>query len=242
MTVVLGTVAFAWQIYGDFSGYSSIARGSAQLLGFHFMVNFRQPYLAQSLQDFWRRWHMSLSSWLRDYLYIPLGGNRRGRARTYLNLMLTMLLGGLWHGANWTFVVWGGIHGAGLAVERLLTGESEIRDSSAFMARWLRRCLVFAIVCVAWIFFREPSFAGAFHQLAGLFVWEWQPVYGVALQFLSVFVAALLLLDLGLESSRTEYLLADRSLALRVGIGVTACVLITLLGANQSNAFIYFRF
>jgi len=239
---LLGMYAFAWQIYGDFSGYSSIARGSAQLLGFHFMVNFRQPYLAQSLQDFWRRWHMSLSSWLRDYLYIPLGGNRRGRARTYLNLMLTMLLGGLWHGANWTFVVWGGIHGAGLAVERLLTGESEIRDSSAFMARWLRRCLVFAIVCVAWIFFREPSFAGAFHQLAGLFVWEWQPVYGVALQFLSVFVAALLLLDLGLESSRTEYLLADRSLALRVGIGVTACVLITLLGANQSNAFIYFRF
>src|SRR5205823_6275694 len=139
VTVVLGTVAFAWQIYGDFSGYSSIARGSAQLLGFHFMVNFRQPYLAQSLQDYWRRWHMSLSSWLRDYLYIPLGGNRRGRARTYLNLMLTMLLGGLWHGANWTFVVWGGIHGAGLAVERLLTGESEIRDSSAFMARWLRR-------------------------------------------------------------------------------------------------------
>src|SRR6266480_224612 len=242
MTVVLGTVAFAWQIYGDFSGYSSMARGSAQLLGFHFMVNFRQPYLAQSLQDFWRRWHMSLSSWLRDYLYIPLGGNRQGRSRTYVNLLLTMLLGGLWHGANWTFVVWGGIHGVGLAVERLVTGESEIRDSSGFIARWLRRCLVFAIVCVAWIFFREPSFAGAFHQLAGLFVWEWQPVYGVALQFLSVFVAALLLLDLGLESSSSEYLLADRSLALRVGIGVTACVLITLLGANQSNAFIYFRF
>src|SRR5256885_12487742 len=92
------------------------------------MVNFRQPYLAQSLQDFWRRWHMSLSSWLRDYLYIPLGGNRQGRARTYVNLMLTMLLGGLWHGANWTFVVWGGIHGAGLAVERFLTGGSEIRS------------------------------------------------------------------------------------------------------------------
>jgi alginate O-acetyltransferase complex protein AlgI len=242
MSVVLGTVAFAWQIYGDFSGYSSMARGSAQLLGFHFMVNFRQPYLAQSLQDFWRRWHISLSSWLRDYLYIPLGGNRRGRARTYVNLMLTMLLGGLWHGANWTFVVWGGIHGAGLAVERLLTGESEVRDSSATLARWLRRSLVFAIVCVAWIFFREPSFAGAFHQLAGLFVWEWQPVHGVALEFLGVFVAMLLLLDLQLESSGDEYLLADRGLALRVGVGVTACVLVTLLGANQSNAFIYFRF
>src|ERR1700682_3765305 len=146
MTVVLGTVAFAWQIYGDFSGYSSIARGSAQLLGFHFMVKFRHPFLAQSLQDFWRRWHMSLSSWLREYLYIPLGGNRKGRSRTYVNLMLTMLFGGLWHGANWTFVAWGGIHGAGLAVERFVTGEAEIRDSTAFIARWLRRILVFAIV------------------------------------------------------------------------------------------------
>jgi D-alanyl-lipoteichoic acid acyltransferase DltB (MBOAT superfamily) len=242
MTVVLGTVAFAWQIYGDFSGYSSIARGSAQLLGFHFMLNFRQPYLAQSLQDFWRRWHMSLSSWLREYLYIPLGGNRHGRSRTYVNLMLTMLLGGLWHGANWTFVAWGGIHGAGLAVERLVTGESEIPDSTAFIARWLRRILVFAIVCVAWIFFREPSFTGAFHQLAGLFIWEWQPVYAVALQFLSVFVAMLFLIDLRLESSSSEYLFADQGFALRVGTGVTACVLVTLLGANQSNAFIYFRF
>ena len=111
MAVVLGTVAFAFQIYGDFSGYSSIARGSAQVLGFHFAVNFRQPYLAQSLQDFWRRWHISLSTWLRDYLYIPLGGNRHGSFRTYRNLLVTMLLGGLWHGANWTFVVWGGLHG-----------------------------------------------------------------------------------------------------------------------------------
>ena len=120
-STLLGTYAFAWQIYGDFSGYSDIARGSAQLIGFHFMVNFRQPYLATSLQDFWRRWHISLSTWLRDYLYIPLGGNRDGEAKTYRNLMLTMLLGGLWHGANWTFVVWGGIHGAGLAVERFFT-------------------------------------------------------------------------------------------------------------------------
>ncbi len=103
----IGSYAFAWQIYGDFSGYSDIARGSAQLLGFHFMVNFRQPYLATSLQDFWRRWHISLSTWLRDYLYIPLGGNRHDEVKTYRNLLLTMLLGGLWHGANWTYVVWG---------------------------------------------------------------------------------------------------------------------------------------
>src|SRR5580692_5794304 len=110
-TTLLGMYAFAWQIYGDFSGYSSIARGCAQLMGFHFMVNFRQPYFAVSLQDFWRRWHISLSTWLRDYLYIPLGGNRGGRFQTYRNLLLTMLLGGLWHGANWIFAVWGGLHG-----------------------------------------------------------------------------------------------------------------------------------
>jgi len=116
--LAIGTYAFAWQIYGDFSGYSDIARGSAQLMGFHFMVNFRQPYLAVGIQDFWRRWHISLSTWLRDYLYIPLGGNRHGEPRTYRNLMLTMLLGGLWHGANWTFVVWGALHGAGLSIER----------------------------------------------------------------------------------------------------------------------------
>lgn len=101
---LLGMYAFAFQIYADFSGYSDMARGSAQLLGFHFMVNFRQPYLATSLQDFWRRWHISLSTWLRDYLYIPLGGSRRGNVRTYFNLMTTMLLGGLWHGASFNFV------------------------------------------------------------------------------------------------------------------------------------------
>ena len=129
--VLIGTYAFAWQIYGDFSGYSDIARGSAQLLGFHFMVNFRQPYLATSLQDFWRRWHISLSTWLRDYLYIPLGGSRWGEGRTGRNLLATMLLGGLWHGANWTFVLWGGIHGIGLVLERILRKLFALPDGGA---------------------------------------------------------------------------------------------------------------
>ena len=241
-TVLLGTYAFAWQIYGDFSGYSNIARGSAQLLGFHFMVNFRQPYLAQSLQDFWRRWHISLSSWLRDYLYIPLGGNRKGKLAHLRNLMITMLLGGLWHGANWTFVVWGGIHGGWLALERLIAGEREVTDSSHKGMIWLRRILLFHVVCVAWIFFREPSVHGAVAQLVGLAQWGWQPVYGVALLFLSVYVGMLFLLDLKMEVAGTEYLLADGSFRLRVATGLAFCVLIALLGANQANAFIYFRF
>jgi alginate O-acetyltransferase complex protein AlgI len=241
-TVLLGAYAFAWQIYGDFSGYSSIARGSAQLLGFHFMLNFRQPYLAESLQDFWRRWHISLSTWLRDYLYIPLGGNRRGRARTYVNLLLTMLLGGLWHGANWTFVVWGAIHGGGLAVERLATGGTEIAPARTSLARWTRRFVVFNVVCVAWIFFREPTLHEAFGALRALLHWSWQPLDTMALEFLGVFAVLLFLVDLRLEAAGTEYLFADRSFLYRIGAGVTVCAVITILGATQANAFIYFRF
>jgi alginate O-acetyltransferase complex protein AlgI len=245
MTVLLGTYAFAWQIYGDFSGYSSIARGSAQILGFHFMVNFRQPYLAQSLQDFWRRWHISLSTWLRDYLYIGLGGNRLGKVRTYINLMLTMLLGGLWHGANWTFVVWGGIHGVGLAVERFfsnLFGSGEVPDSQNFLGRWARRIFIFNLVCVAWIFFRVPTFHGAWEQLAGLGNWHWAAEYGIAIKFLAFYAVALFLLDLQLEHSRGEYAFALRSYPLRVAVGFALCGLITLFGANQVSAFLYFQF
>ena len=242
MTVLLGTYAFAWQIYGDFSGYSNIARGSAQLLGFHFMVNFRQPYLAESLQDFWRRWHISLSTWLRDYLYIPLGGNRLGSLRTYLNLMLTMLLGGLWHGANWTFVVWGGIHGAGLAIERFFTGKREFTPSSTFLGRWGRRIILFHVVCLAWIFFRVPSLSGAWEQIASLAIWQWSPAYLTALLFLAVYAGILLLLDLQLELSNAGHVFASRSYAWQVATGIAFCVLITLFGANQESAFIYFRF
>src|SRR5262249_52671598 len=119
-TVVLGTLAFALQIYCDFSGYSDIARGTARVLGFDIMWNFNLPYAAVGLRDFWRRWHISLSTWLRDYLYISLGGNRRGTARTYCNLIVTMLLGGLWHGAAWHFVLFGAWHGVGLAAEPAL--------------------------------------------------------------------------------------------------------------------------
>src|SRR5713226_2025691 len=241
-TTCLGGFAFTWQIYGDFSGYSSIARGSAQLLGFHFMVNFRQPYLAQSLQDFWRRWHISLSTWLRDYLYIGLGGNRIGKVRTYVNLMLTMLLGGLWHGANWTFVVWGGIHGAGLAIERLFAGQREITAWTAFLGRWGRRFILFHVVCLAWIFFRVPSLRGGWEQIASLAIWQWQPVYFTVLLFLAVYAVVFFLLDLQLELSNAEHVFALRPYSWQVTAGFAFCVLITLFGANQESAFIYFRF
>jgi alginate O-acetyltransferase complex protein AlgI len=238
--VLLGTYAFAWQIYGDFSGYSDIARGAAQLMGFHFMVNFRQPYLAQSLQEFWRRWHISLSTWLRDYLYIRLGGNRKGESRTYSNLLTTMLLGGLWHGANWTFVIWGGIHGAGLAVERALNIAKY--QVGGFFSTWLRRILIFHLVCLSWIFFRAESLTAAWRMLGGLAHWSWQPSYLAAAKFLMLFSLPLFFLDLVLEATGDEYLFQSRPHFQRVGVAWACILAIVLFGANQANAFIYFQF
>jgi len=154
-------VGYALQIYCDFSGYTDIAIGSALLLGIRFPANFAAPYTASDLIDFWRRWHISLSTWLRDYLYVPLGGNRRGPARTYLNLMLTMLLGGLWHGANWTFVIWGGLHGVGLALNRVLRDRFNVDPSRNPWTRVLGVLVTFHFVAFAWIFFRSNSFGAA---------------------------------------------------------------------------------
>ena len=244
--VLIGTYAFAWQIYGDFSGYSDIARGSAQLLGFHFMVNFRQPYLATSLQDFWRRWHISLSTWLRDYLYIPLGGNRHGEKQTYRNLMLTMLLGGLWHGANWTFVIWGAIHGVGLSIERAgkrMLGIADAEHSpltSAFA--WAQRIVIFNLVCLAWVFFREPSLGESLAFLRGLGTLAWSPMYVTAAKFLSVTALMLFIVDLICESRDEEYVLERALHSRRVAVGVAMMLIVTMFAANQLNAFIYFRF
>ncbi len=162
-------IAFGIQIYFDFSGYTDMAIGMAKLLGFHFPVNFRRPYLASSITDFWHRWHISLSRWLRDYLYIPLGGNRHGRLETYRNLMLTMLLGGLWHGASWNFVVWGGYHGALLSFERMFRGKR-----SAEPARWtvlypLQAVITFGLVMIGWVFFRAANFHDSLYVLHQMF-------------------------------------------------------------------------
>jgi alginate O-acetyltransferase complex protein AlgI len=233
---VIGVYAFAWQIYGDFSGYSDIARGSAQLLGFHFMVNFRQPYLATSLQDFWRRWHISLSTWLRDYLYIPLGGSRRGTRRTYINLFTTMVLGGFWHGANWTFVVWGALHGGWLSFERLWAGGETPRP------RWYSRIVTLGIVALTWIFFRARSVPEAFALLAGLSSLSWNRTYGPMLIFLAIISSLMLTLDLIIERSSQEYALQRASPPWRVAFAATLMVILALAGGSQISAFIYFQF
>jgi alginate O-acetyltransferase complex protein AlgI len=157
----IGTLAYAMQIYFDFSGYSDMAVGLGLMFGFQFPINFNSPYQAVSITDFWRRWHISLSNWLRDYLYIPLGGNRIGRIRTYFNLILVMLLGGLWHGANWTFVVWGAIHGVLLAWERL----RRLHSPRNVM---LMRLRTFVFVCLAWVPFRAVDMNQAMDVWAGM--------------------------------------------------------------------------
>jgi alginate O-acetyltransferase complex protein AlgI len=158
---------YAVQIYCDFSAYSDMAIGLAALLGYRFPVNFNQPYRAASLQDFWRRWHISLSSWLRDYLYIALGGNRGGLYYICRNLMITMLLGGIWHGAKWTFLIWGGLHGLVLAAERIWR---EVKPAGwPSVPRPIAILVTFHIVLLGWIFFRAESFAGAVAYIGGIF-------------------------------------------------------------------------
>ena len=170
--LLIGAYGYAVQIYCDFSAYSDMAIGLAALLGYTFPRNFDQPYRAASLQDFWRRWHISLSSWLRDYLYIPLGGSRKGPVRTYINLFLTMLLGGLWHGASWAFVIWGALHGGWLAIERFWARH---RPAGLPMApRWAGIVLTFHVVVLGWIFFRAQGEGEAFAYLGQLFAGDWR--------------------------------------------------------------------
>jgi D-alanyl-lipoteichoic acid acyltransferase DltB (MBOAT superfamily) len=158
-------LSYSLQIFLDFAVYTSIGTGLALLLGFNLPVNFRQPYLARNLSDFWSRWHVSLSSFIRDYIYIPLGGNRRGFARTQLNVLVGMLISGLWHGANWTFVVWGLLHGLGVVV---VNGARRL--GMPLWPRWAAQMMTFVFVSVAWVFFRADSVSQALQMLQGLFV------------------------------------------------------------------------
>jgi alginate O-acetyltransferase complex protein AlgI len=240
--VYAAIVGYALQIYCDFSGYTDIAIGSALLLGVRFPKNFDSPYKSTSIIEFWRRWHISLSTWLRDYLYVPLGGNRRGRARTYLNLFLTMLLGGLWHGAAWTFVVWGALHGLGLAVNRFWSGA---RLQSGPISPWRRAILVtatFHFVCLGWIFFRSPSFGSAWLVLQRLASFtthhqnlSWPVLCTLAVGLLGHFVPKRLF-DWVQHS-----FIALPGLAQGVVLYLVA-VLLRQLGSTNSVPFVYFQF
>jgi alginate O-acetyltransferase complex protein AlgI len=237
-----GVLAYAFQIYFDFSGYSDMAIGLGLMLGFVFPKNFDSPYRADSLTDFWRRWHISLSTWLRDYLYLPLGGNRKGPARTYVNLLIVMLLGGLWHGAAWNFVVWGGLHGAGLAVERAMGRRSAYHA----LPRQLRVGLTFAIVLLGWVFFRAPGVGEAWRYLEAMFgVAETQPAAALVG---GILYAPYHLLILGMAAVVTwtcpqTWDWTRRLTPLRASVALGGLALALIAMASQGyNPFIYFIF
>lgn len=240
--VLAAIYSFAFQIYFDFSGYTDIAIGIALLFGFRFPQNFNYPYVATSLQDFWRRWHMTLSRWLRDYLYIPLGGNRFGPTRTQVNLLLTMLLGGLWHGASWNFVIWGGIHGLWLAIERLLLFRIPGWNSPHLSVVLLRWFLTFHVVCFAWIFFRAPDLATSLLVLdkLGELLSNLSSLDRVNTLLLGLII--LLLLHVAGNRYGLKRRIGEGPLWLHSGVIVGALVVLYLFAPSQATPFLYFQF
>ena len=240
ISVALGVLAFAVQIYGDFSGYTDIARGVSRLLGIELTLNFAQPYLSRNITEFWRRWHISLSNWLRDYLYIPLGGNRHGTTRTYINLMTTMLLGGLWHGASWNFVVWGGLHGLLLVVHRLAFG-GKVTDEPLRLKHLPSILLTFGAVSVIWIFFRAEDFSASADVFRGLAFQNGELVMSDAAVVLWAF-ATMVVIDLAARAQLFSPGLLKRQPAtsgLLVGLALAGIV---LFSGGSPRPFVYFQF
>ncbi len=246
MGLFLSVVLFSIQIYGDFAGYTDIARGVSRMIGIDLMENFNHPYFATTITEFWHRWHISLSTWLRDYLYIPLGGNRGSRMFVYRNLMLTMLLGGLWHGAAWTFVIWGGLHGVALITHKLWIefGPHKNAENPSLSKRlpgmifsWL---VTMFLVGVTWVFFRASSFENAFDVLGGIFI----PQDGekVSTKIVAYAVAMLLFIDIPQTMKRNHTIMLRWPVAVR-GLAY-ALMIFTLLATktNEEIPFIYFQF
>ncbi|MBV8780850.1 MAG: MBOAT family protein, partial [Phycisphaerae bacterium] len=236
--LLLGTYAFAVQIYCDFSAYSDMAIGSARMLGIKLPENFDMPYLSCSIREFWRRWHISLSTWLRDYLYIPLGGSRRGNVRTYVNLMLTMLLGGLWHGAGWSWIAWGGMQGGMMCGERFFNiSEKPPKELSWKLVRWI---VTFHLVCASWILFRAKNLSQAgmiFHRIFSLAPGS-MPVDYRPLVYLAILLAAELS---GLRAKITS-MLNDRPVLARWATYAAVAVFVLTFQRASNPEFIYFQF
>lgn len=245
-TVAVGVVMFALQIYGDFAGYTDIARGISRMMGIELVRNFEHPYFATNITAFWRRWHISLSSWLRDYLYIPLGGNRGPVWLGYRNLMLTMLLGGLWHGASWNFVIWGGLHGLALCVHKLAVGrkkpvigaEPGTRMTAGAVAAWAG---TMAWVCFAWIFFRASTFQEAVQVIVRIARLSGPPS-GTSVKHLLTAVAVLLFIDIPQYRVRDETAWFRWSWPVRGIVYATLIIVAILLNVPRDVPFIYFQF
>ena len=245
----VGMYAFAIQIYCDFSGYTDIARGVARCMGFELSLNFDLPYFSANPSEFWRRWHISLSSWLRDYLYIPLGGNRKGNARTYVNLMVTMLLGGLWHGAAWTYVLWGAYQGLLLCahraakptLERLVPEQSTFGRSFAW--RVMRVFVMFHFICVGWLIFRAETLSQAYHMLrAALLSPKWIPLDPRLVLTICVCAGILMIVQLAQAWKREPLIGLKLPVPLRAIAYAGVILGIVIFGEANGRAFIYFQF
>jgi alginate O-acetyltransferase complex protein AlgI len=240
----IGTLSFSGQIYFDFAGYSLCALGVARCLGFELTDNFRGPYGAIGFSDFWRRWHISLSTWLRDYLYVPLGGNRRGPTRTQINLMLTMLIGGLWHGASWSFVVWGGLHGIYLVVERWIRGSRPVEPSNPIVVV-VAIVMTYVLVCFTWVFFRASDFATAWEIIEAMLGFGTTTPGALASTVRAALcllvVGCMLVLHIALRKRHIEDVLAAMSPWTRAAIIGWALFFIVVAAGGQ-RAFIYFQF
>jgi len=252
--LVLATVAFAYQIYCDFSGYSDIAIGSARVMGFTLMKNFNAPYFSQSITEFWKRWHISLSTWFRDYLYVPLGGNRVSRWKFYRNILITFAVSGLWHGANWTYIIWGGLNGVYLIVGHLSVGwrvrfcELIGMSSHRMLLVGFRVVTTFTLICVAWVFFRSNSLSDAWHIITHLTSgWGgvWQSVHAFSDLDVTVSIGAIVVLEsvqwLQETPSRSNRLML---LPVYFRWSVYYCLLASILvfGVFDATQFIYFQF
>lgn len=247
--LLVGVVLYAFQIYCDFSGYSDIAIGLALIMGVNFIENFRTPYISKNFSEFWSRWHISLSTWLRDYLYIPLGGNRYGKFNTQRNLLLTMLLGGLWHGADWKFVIWGALHGMYLVFQRLIGKRWDRLRKFLRVPNFLNDALliavVFSLTCLAWVFFRANSTADALHIIHRIFSFEDFTLASVRNKIVVGKVAVLICILLAIEAADRRFdmeALLLKSPAFRVVAYATLLWLIALFGTFGSSTFIYFQF
>ncbi|MCH8532308.1 MAG: hypothetical protein LAT65_15770 [Saccharospirillum sp.] len=242
--VLIGVYAFAFQIYGDFSGYSSIAQGVAKWMGIDLSWNFKMPYFARNPSDFWRRWHISLSSWLRDYLYISLGGNKKGRLFTLRNLMLTMLLGGLWHGAGWLFLLWGFWHGLLLIVYRIFEGEDNSNRSSNRFVTLFKVILMFNLICIGWLFFRAESLSQAIDMLGLLFSLDYSFTALSAYSFSMVlfFVTPMMLYEFRVERKKDLLYLLSASVPERTLIYAYFALMLVVFPPVSPQVFIYFQF
>jgi D-alanyl-lipoteichoic acid acyltransferase DltB (MBOAT superfamily) len=234
--LILATLAFGWQIYFDFSGYTDMARGIAQLMGFRLMLNFNNPYTATSLGDFWNRWHISLSTWFKDYLYFPLGGSRGGTFRTYRNMFITMLVSGVWHGAAWTFVMWGGMHALGRGPTRELEQTDFYRNR---VPRLVKQLLVFTFVTFTWIFFRAQTLSDAWLVISRMFTTRWVDPHFPLL--MAVLILAVWLYQLVYTSGVTlrRYLEVQ---PVRVGLATSMIVYLLIVAQPSTKQFIYFQF